>query len=102
VALAVTDKTAQLPNVPTLAEAGFPLEVFTSFSVVAPAGTPPAIVRRMSAEIASAMKAPATAEKLNGQVLLPVFDSPEQFAAALKKERDGWAEFILRNNVMPD
>jgi tripartite-type tricarboxylate transporter receptor subunit TctC len=102
VALAVTNKTAQLPNTPTLAEAGFPLEVFTSFSVVAPAGTPPAIVRRMATEITSAMKSPATAEKLSGQVLLPVFDTPEQFGVALKKERDTWAEFIRRNNVMPD
>lgn len=42
------------------------------------------------------------AEKLDQQVLVPVFDTPEQFAASVKKERDGWAEFIRRNNVMPD
>jgi tripartite-type tricarboxylate transporter receptor subunit TctC len=102
VALAVTARTSQLPNTPTTAEAGFPLDIVTSFSVVAPSGTPPAVVRRMAAEITKAMKSTALAEKLDQQVLVPVFDTPEQFAAALKKERDGWAEFIRRNNVLPD
>jgi tripartite-type tricarboxylate transporter receptor subunit TctC len=102
VALAVTERTSQLPNTPTIAEAGFPLDVFTSFSVVAPAGTPPAIVRRLAGEITKAMKSPAMAEKLDQQVLVPVFDTPEQFAASVKKERENWAEFIRRNNVMPD
>ena len=102
VALAVTERTAQLPGVPTLAEAGFPLDVFTSFSVVAPAGTPPTILRRMAIEIARAMKSQSMGEKLDQQVLLPVFDTVEQFSVSLKKERDQWAEFIRRNNVMPD
>jgi len=100
-ALAVTHATPLLPGVPTLAEAGFPLEVLTSFSVVAPAGTPAPVVQRMSAEIARAMRAPAVAEKLAAQMLLPVFDSPEEFRASVKSERDGWAAFIRRNNIQP-
>jgi tripartite-type tricarboxylate transporter receptor subunit TctC len=99
VALAVNQRTPLLPGVPTLAEAGFPVEVFTSFSVVAPAGTPGAVVQRMSAEIAKAMKSPALGEKLQAQALVPVFDTPEQFAAELKKERDGWSAFIRRNGI---
>ena len=98
-ALAVTQATPLLPGVPTLDMAGFALEVFTSFSVVAPAGTPTPVVGRMAAEIARAMRLPAIAEKLNAQVLVPVFDTPEQFAASLKKERDGWAAFIRRNAI---
>jgi tripartite-type tricarboxylate transporter receptor subunit TctC len=101
-ALAVTQATTQLPGVPTFAEAGFPLDVITSFSVVAPAGTPAAIVQRMNAEIGRAMRSPAVAEKLEAQVLVPVFDTPEEFAASLKKERDGWSAFIRRNNIQPD
>jgi tripartite-type tricarboxylate transporter receptor subunit TctC len=102
VALAVNQRTPLLPGVPTLAEAGFPVEVFTSFSVVAPAGTPAAVVHRMSAEIARAMKSPALSEKLQAQALVPVFDTPEQFAADLKKERDGWAAFIRRNGIVQE
>jgi len=99
--LAVTHATLLLPGVPTLAEAGFPLEVLTSFSVVAPAGTPVPVVQRMSVEIARAMRTPAVAEKLAAQMLLPVFDSPEEFRASVKSERDGWAAFIRRNNIRP-
>lgn len=100
VALAVNQRTALLPDTPTLAEAGFPnIEVFTSFSVVAPAGTPSAIVRRLSDEINKAMKSSSLAEKLEAQALIPVFDTPELFAAALKREREGWAAFVRRNGI---
>src|SRR5207247_11477441 len=91
-----------LPGPPTFAEAGFPLEVITSCSVVAPAGTPAPIVQRIAAEIGRAMRSRPVAEKLEAQVLVPVFDTPEQFAASLKKERDGWADFIRRNGIQPD
>jgi tripartite-type tricarboxylate transporter receptor subunit TctC len=100
-ALAVTQATPLLPGVPTLAEAGFPLDVFTSFSVVAPAGTPDAVLTRLGAEIARAMRSGPIAEKLEAQALVPVFDTPAEFAASLKKERDGWAQFIRRNNIEP-
>jgi tripartite-type tricarboxylate transporter receptor subunit TctC len=103
-ALAVNEKTPLLPDVPTFKELGYPKvdDVFTSFSVVVPAGTPSAIIQRLSAEIAKAMKSPALADKLAPQGLVPVFDTPEQAAASLKKERDGWAEFIKRNNIQPN
>ena len=101
-ALAVTQKSALLPGTPTLAEAGYPLDVFTSFSVVAPAGTPAAIVQRLSAEIGNAMRSSPAAAKLDAQALIPVFDTPAEFAASLKKERDGWAAFIHRNAIEAD
>src|SRR4051812_25764306 len=100
-ALAVTQATPLLPGVPTLAEAGFPLDVFTSFSVVAPAGTPDAVITRLAGEISRAMRSGPVAEKLDAQALVPVFDTPAEFAASLKKERDGWAQFIRRNNIEP-
>jgi tripartite-type tricarboxylate transporter receptor subunit TctC len=102
-ALAVTERTSLLPGIPTLAEAGISgVNVVSSFSVVAPAGTPAGIVNRLSSEIVKAMKAPALAEKLNSQALVPVFDTPDLFAADLKKERDGWAAFIARNGIVQE
>jgi len=101
VPLAVTERTELLPGVPTLAEAGLSgVDATSSFSVVAPTGTPAAIVQRLSAEINKAMKAPALAEKLQAQALNAVFDTPEVFAVSLKKERDGWAAFIKRNGIV--
>ena len=101
--LAIIVRTDALPKVPTLAEAGYPgLEIYSSFSVVAPAGTSPEIVQRMSAEIARAMKSPALAEKLEHETLIPVFDTPELFAAHLKKERAAWEAVIRRSAIVPD
>jgi tripartite-type tricarboxylate transporter receptor subunit TctC len=105
VALAVDRRIPALPNTPTFDESGVPKfsdQVFTSFSVVAPAGTPPAIVNRMSAEMMKAFRTPAFAEKLEAQALVPVFDTPEEFAASLKKEREGWAAFIARNGIVAE
>ena len=103
VPLAIIERVPQLPDVPTLAEAGFPgLEIYSSFSVVAPARTPPEIVQRMSAEIAAAMKSARLAEQLRQETLIPVFDTPELFAAHLKKERAAWAAVIRRNAIVPD
>jgi len=56
----------------------------------------------MSAEVLSAMKSPALAEKLEQQALIPVFDTPELFAAHLKEERTAWAAVIRRNAIVPD
>ncbi|HEX6691492.1 MAG TPA: tripartite tricarboxylate transporter substrate binding protein [Burkholderiales bacterium] len=100
-AIAVSQPTPLLPGVPTFTQAGYPVEVFTSFSVVAPAGTPEPILARLAGEISRAMRSGPIAEKLEQQALLPVFDTPAEFAASLKKERDGWADFIRRNNIQP-
>ena len=100
VALAMNERTSLLPDVPSIAEAGWPkVEMWTSFSALAPAGTPATIVNRINAQIAAAMKIPAVAERLRAQALVPVFDTPEQFAASLRQEREGWAAFVRRNNI---
>jgi tripartite-type tricarboxylate transporter receptor subunit TctC len=102
-ALSVTDKTNLLPTVPTLAEAGVPgIKAFTAFSVLVPAKVPPALVKRIADEIAKAMKTPALAARLEQQALLPVFDTPEQFAASLKEEQQNWGSFIRQHNIQPD
>ena len=99
-ALAVTDKTPLLPNTPTLAEAGLPgITAFTSFSVLLPAKAPPALVQRVASEVARAMKTPATAARLEQQVLLPVFDTPEAFAQSLRQEQDNWGRFIRAHDI---
>lgn len=100
-ALAVTVGTDLLPGTQTLAQAGYgDIEIYASFMVVAPNGTPPAIVQRLNAEINKAMKSPANAERLREQALIPVFETPEQFTVSLKKARSNWSAFIQRNNIV--
>jgi len=99
-ALAVTDKTPLLPGVPTLAEAGLPgITAFTSFSVLLPSKAAPALVQRVAAEVARAMKQPGVAARLEQQALLPVFDTPEQFAASLRQEQQNWGAFIRQHHI---
>ena len=100
VPLAASHRSHHLPGTPTYAEAGYPsVDAYPSYSVVAPAGTPAAIVQRMNAEIVSLMKSPAFRERLDARALIPVFDTPDEFAAILKKERARYAEVIRRNKI---
>ena len=76
--------------------------VETNFSVVAPAGTPGAIVQRMNAEINQAMRSSPLAEKLAMHAFIPSFDTPEEFAAKLARDRAFWAAFIRRADIKPE
>jgi tripartite-type tricarboxylate transporter receptor subunit TctC len=100
VPLAVTYATRMLPGVPTMAGAGYPdSDVNAVFSVVAPAATPRAIVERMNAAINAAMKAPWLAGKLEEASFIPVFETPQEFAATLKKDRAAWAAIVKRLGI---
>ena len=99
VALAMNQKSPLLPNVPTLAEQGINVDAWTSFSVMVPARTPSAIVKKLSAGIEQAFRKPAVQERLARQALLPVHDTPEQFAVEMRKERQHWGAFIQRKNI---
>ena len=102
-ALVVSQKTPLLPDVPSLAEAGQPqVRAWTSFSVMAPGGASAATIRRLNAEIQAAFRNPAVARRLEQQALIPVVDTPEEFAADLRKERDHWGRFIKAHNITPD
>jgi tripartite-type tricarboxylate transporter receptor subunit TctC len=98
-AIVCSHRTTLLPDTPTLTEARYPNDAYPTFSVLAPAGTPAAIVQRASAEIVKAMKSPALKEKLEARALIPVFDTPEEFALVMKKERARFAEIIRRNKI---
>ena len=103
VALAITDQSPLLPAAPTFAEAGFGgIKAFTAFSALVPAKTPPAIVRRLAGEIAKVVKNPSVLARLEQLALLPVTDTPEQFAASLEDEQQMWGSFIRAHNITPE
>ena len=103
VALSITDKSALLPAVPSFSEAGFAgFKAFTAFSVMLPSKVPPALVKRLAAEIGKAMRNPAIVARLEQLALLPVLDTPEQFALSLKEEQQNWASFIRQHNIQPE
>lgn len=101
-ALAVTsDKpTPQLPGVATVAEQGVPgFSALAWWGVIAPAGTPPALAKRMHEEIAKALKSPAVAEKLTGQGMEIVGGGPEELDRFLRAEIARWAKVVKENAV---
>jgi tripartite-type tricarboxylate transporter receptor subunit TctC len=99
--LAADRKTSLVPEAPTFAEAGWPnFDSPTSFSVLAPKGVRPEIMDRFAAEVRKTLT--ALAPRLEQQGLIPVLDTPAEFAASLAKERAMWAAFIQRNNITPD
>ena len=103
VPLAASHRTPHLPGTPTFAEAGYPsVDSVPTFSVVAPMGNSPVVIQRLSAEIVKLMKTPAFREKLDARALIPVFDTPDEFAVVLKKERARYAEVIRRNNIVAE
>jgi tripartite-type tricarboxylate transporter receptor subunit TctC len=90
-------------EVPTFAEAGMPGFLASTWSMVlAPAGTPPEIVNRISAEIAKITRTPAFKERFDGQGVIPVGNTPEEATAFLRAEVAKWGKVIRDANVKAD
>jgi tripartite-type tricarboxylate transporter receptor subunit TctC len=92
--LAVTSKerSKTMPNVPTLSESGYPGIDFTQwFGVLAPAGTPQAVVKRLSSVFLEVLADPGSVQRLKGAGLEPVGGTPEVFAARIRNEVGAWA-----------
>jgi tripartite-type tricarboxylate transporter receptor subunit TctC len=96
-ALAVTGKARSptLPEIPTMAEAGFPeVEGFTWTAVVVPAGTPKEIVAKLHDLVVAALALPDVKEKLAAIGYVPIGNSPEQCAAFFQAEMTKWGPII--------
>jgi tripartite-type tricarboxylate transporter receptor subunit TctC len=103
--LAVTTarRSTALPDVPTVAESGFPgFSISTWYGVWAPAATPPAIVQRLSQEIAAVVRLPEVREQFAGMGAEPVGNTPEEFAAFTKTELAKWARIVKQSGAKVD
>jgi tripartite-type tricarboxylate transporter receptor subunit TctC len=90
-------RAPQLPDVPTIAEAAVPGYKYESwFGVLAPAGTPPAILTQVSQDIAQVLKMPDMVEKLTTFGSIPAANSPEQFDAIIKSDTERYGK-VLRD-----
>jgi tripartite-type tricarboxylate transporter receptor subunit TctC len=104
-ALAVTSarRSAQLPDVPTLAESGVPgFDVSSWQALYLPAGTPAAIVNRLNAEVQKVVAQPEVKARMEALGLEYAPNSPAQFAEFQKAEQAKWAKVIKDGNVKPD
>ena len=101
-AIASPQRSAQLPDVPTVAESGFPgFDVTSWYGIVVRAGTPPAVVKKLHADMAEALAAPDVKEKLAGLGLDPLGNSPEEFARLIAAESRKWSEIVRKADIKP-
>jgi tripartite-type tricarboxylate transporter receptor subunit TctC len=102
-ALVAPQRSAALPDIPTVAEAGLrDFEVTTWYGILAPAGTPRPIVARLNAEIVRVMHAPEVKERLASMATDPVTSTPEEFADYIKKEIAKWGDVVRKAGLKAD
>jgi tripartite-type tricarboxylate transporter receptor subunit TctC len=101
-AVAAKARLAQLPDVPTAAEAGVKnFEASSWFGIMAPAGTPPDIVARLHREVVAALRQTVVAERIARSGARAVGNTPEEFARQIVAERAMWGDIIKAANITP-
>jgi len=104
-ALMVTDtkRWDALPDVPSAEEAGLPdVQVISFNGVVAPAGTPAPIIKRLHDEVVKIMNTPEMKERMAAQVGVVSTSTPEQFAEMLRMDFEKWLAVIKSNDIHAD
>jgi tripartite-type tricarboxylate transporter receptor subunit TctC len=103
IATGTSQRIAQLPDVPTVAEQGWPkFEMTQWYGLLAPANLAPANVDKLAAAAARAVREPAALERLNSDAAIAVGSSPAEFAAFIATERERWQPVLARAKVKPD
>jgi tripartite-type tricarboxylate transporter receptor subunit TctC len=99
-AVSTAKRSTAMPDLPTIAEAGVTgYDAGAWFGLLAPAGTPKAVVDTLSTETARILKLPEVSKRISELGAEPVGGTPEQFAAFIKSEIDKWAKVIKDANV---
>ncbi|MGO4327368.1 tripartite tricarboxylate transporter substrate binding protein [Cupriavidus sp. 2TAF22] len=102
-AVATARRSSALPDVPTLAEAGLPgFDIASWFGILAPAGTPPEIVNRLSAEIIKALARPDVRQQLAAIGAEPVGNTPPQMTAQIREEVTRFGKLVKDAQVSMD
>ena len=94
-------RSSEFPDVPTISESGVPgFQAKSWFGLVAPAETPPEIIKKINQDVIKVMSDPAFAQRyLAAQGLEPITGTPEQFAAFMRTETKKWAKVVRDANI---
>ena len=102
-AVTTSKRSPDLPNVPTVAESGFAgFDAPAWWAIIAPAKTPPDVLKRMNEEINKALKNPDIAKKLSAQGIDIIGGSPESAGVFIDKQIDIWAKVVKDNGIKAD
>ena len=96
-------RSPDLPDVPTLSESGFVgFDAPAWWAVLAPAKTPPEIIKRMNEEINTVMRTADTAKRLDAQGIDVIGGTPEAARVFIERQMDVWAKVVKDNNIQAD
>ncbi|MES1979178.1 MAG: tripartite tricarboxylate transporter substrate binding protein [Pseudomonadota bacterium] len=100
-ALAVTsaERLKDMPGVPTLSELGVDLKVSFWSGLLAPAGTPAPVIKRLQEEIARVMNMPDVKSRFTAMSVVPASSTPEEFSKVIATEIPLWKQLALDNNI---
>ncbi len=100
-ALAVTsgERLKDLPNIPTLSEVGIDLKVSFWSGLLAPAGTPASVIKRLQEEIARVMELPDVKKRFSAMSVVPTSSTPEEFSKIIATEMSVWKQLAIDNNI---
>ena len=103
IATGSTQRLAQLPDVPTVAEQGFPnFEMTQWYGILAPSTMPAAAIDRLAQASAASVKQPAAQEKLAADAAIAVGGTPTDFARFIATEQQRWKAVVARAKIKPD
>lgn len=103
IATGTTQRIPQLPDVPTVAEQGFPgFEMTQWYGIIAPASMPPAAADKLATAAAAAVKQPSANEKLAGDAAIGIGGTPAEFGKFIAVEQQRWKAVIARAKIKPD
>jgi tripartite-type tricarboxylate transporter receptor subunit TctC len=102
-ALAVTsaERAPNLPNVPTMTELGIPLQTVVPYGLVAPAGTPPEVIERLSQALSEILNSDAIKERFAAGEIRPIYATPEKTAEFVRTEIGRYADIVKKVGVEP-
>lgn len=102
IAVALPQRSTLTPDVPTLQELGIPVVAFSWWGVLAPAGTPAAIVDRLNKEIVAIVKEPDVKERFAQLGIEGVGSTPAEFSTHLQSETRKWSEVVKAAGIQPE
>ncbi|HEX5285508.1 MAG TPA: tripartite tricarboxylate transporter substrate binding protein [Polaromonas sp.] len=103
IAVTTAKRSPELPDVPTIAEAGVPgYEATSWFGLFAPAGTPPAVISKLNTAVVKVLANSEIKKKINEQGAEVYSETPEQFAAFIQKESVKWGKVVRDSGASLD
>ncbi len=103
IAVGTAKRSPAMPDVPTVAEQGYPgFETSQWYGLMAPAGTPDAVVQKIAQAAAAAGKSPAVADRLSAEAAEPSTSTPKEFAEFIKLEAARWNDVVKKSQIKAD